>query len=151
MSARCVQPPLSSAINPCASRPLIGWSPARAAGTHPLEEPARIIVHAVSRAAAGRCRGRGGHSDDRSRLVNHLLRSHAPISDVGWKLLDEEARQRLAPALAARRLVDFSGPLGWEHSATNLGRTSPLKSPPGKGVTGLQRKVLALIEVRADF
>ncbi len=83
--------------------------------------------------------------------MNHLLRSHAPISDAGWKLLDEEARQRLAPALAARRLVDFSGPLGWEHSATNLGRTGPLKSAPGKGVTALQRRVLALVEVRADF
>ena len=56
--------------------------------------------------------------------MNHLLRGHAPISDAGWKLLDEEARERLTPALAARKLVDFSGPHGWEHSATNLGRTS---------------------------
>lgn len=83
--------------------------------------------------------------------MNHLLRSHAPISDAGWQLLDEEARQRLAPALAARRLVDFSGPQGWSHSATNLGRTSPLASAPGEGVTGLQRRVLALVEARADF
>jgi uncharacterized linocin/CFP29 family protein len=52
--------------------------------------------------------------------MNHLLRSNAPISDGGWELLDREARERLAPALAARKLVDFSGPLGWEHSATNL-------------------------------
>jgi uncharacterized linocin/CFP29 family protein len=56
--------------------------------------------------------------------VNHLLREHAPISAAGWQLLDEEARQRATPALAARRLVDFSGPHGWECSATNLGRTS---------------------------
>ena len=33
-----------------------------------------------------------------------------------------------APALAARRLVDFAGPHGWEHSATNLGRVE--ESPP---------------------
>ena len=32
--------------------------------------------------------------------MNHLLRSQAPISDAGWKLLDEEARARLVPALA---------------------------------------------------
>jgi uncharacterized linocin/CFP29 family protein len=83
--------------------------------------------------------------------MNHLLRSHAPISDTGWQLLDEEARQRLAPALAARRLVDFSGPHGWSHSATNLGRTHALASAPGEGVTGLQRRVLALVEARADF
>jgi uncharacterized linocin/CFP29 family protein len=83
--------------------------------------------------------------------MNHLLRSHAPLSDAAWELLDAEARERLAPALAARKLVDFSGPLGWEHSATNLGRTAPLASPPGEGVTGLQRSVLPLVELRADF
>ena len=64
--------------------------------------------------------------------MNHLLRSHAPISDAGWKMLDEEARGRLAPALAARKLVDFSGPLGWEHSAMNLGRTRPMASAPSR-------------------
>jgi uncharacterized linocin/CFP29 family protein len=83
--------------------------------------------------------------------MNHLLRSLAPISDDGWKMLDEEARQRLAPALAARRLVDFSGPHGWDYSATNLGRIAPLSSAPCKGVSGLQRRVLPLVEVRADF
>jgi uncharacterized linocin/CFP29 family protein len=83
--------------------------------------------------------------------MNHLLRSQAPISDAGWKELDEEARERLAPALAARKLVDFSGPHGWEHSATNLGRTSPLTSAPSEGVSGLQRNVLPLVELRADF
>ena len=83
--------------------------------------------------------------------MNHLLRSHAPISDAAWTLLDQEATERLTPALAARKLVDFSGPLGWEHSATNLGRTGPLTSTPSDGVTGLHRRVLPLVEIRADF
>jgi uncharacterized linocin/CFP29 family protein len=83
--------------------------------------------------------------------MNHLLRSHAPISDLGWKLLDDEARERLGAPLAARKLVDFSGPHGWEHSAANLGRTGPLASAPCDGVTGVQRRVLPLIEVRAEF
>jgi uncharacterized linocin/CFP29 family protein len=83
--------------------------------------------------------------------MNHLLRELAPISDVGWKVLDDEARTRLAPALAARRLVDFSGPKGWEHSATNLGRTEPLTAVPSEGVSGLRRRVLPLVELRADF
>jgi uncharacterized linocin/CFP29 family protein len=83
--------------------------------------------------------------------MNHLLRPLAPISDAGWELLDREARERLGPALAARKLVDFLGSLGWEHSATNLGRTTPLDSAPCEGVAGLQRRVLPLIEVRADF
>ena len=83
--------------------------------------------------------------------MNHLLRELAPISELSWKVLDDEARQRLAPALAARRLVDFSGPKGWEHSATNLGRTEPLASAPSEGVSGLRRRVLPLVELRADF
>ncbi len=83
--------------------------------------------------------------------MNHLLRQVAPISDAGWNLLDEEARQRLAGALAARKLVDFSGPHGWEYSATNLGRVAPVASAPADGVSGLQRRVLPLVEVRADF
>jgi uncharacterized linocin/CFP29 family protein len=83
--------------------------------------------------------------------MNHLLRSHAPISDAAWTLLDEEATERLTPALAARKLVDFSGPHGWEYSATSLGRTNSLTSTPSDGVTGLQRRVLPLVEVRADF
>jgi len=83
--------------------------------------------------------------------MNHLLRELAPVSELGWQTLDDEARQRLSPALAARRLVDFSGPKGWQHSATNLGRTESLGSPPAKGVSGLQRRVLPLVEVRADF
>ncbi len=83
--------------------------------------------------------------------MNHLLRSHAPISDANWELIDEEARTRLSAALAARKIVDFSGPHGWEHSATNLGRVAKVSSPPAKGVAGLQRQVLPLVELRADF
>ncbi len=83
--------------------------------------------------------------------MNHLLRQLAPISDASWELVDEEARARLRGALAARRLVDFSGPLGWEHSATNLGRVEKVASPNGGGVTALRRRVLPLVELRADF
>jgi uncharacterized linocin/CFP29 family protein len=74
-------------------------------------------------------------------MTNHLLRSHAPISDRNWKLLDEEARERLSAALAARKLVDFAGPLGWTYSATNLGRIQTVPSAPCDGVNALQRRV----------
>lgn len=82
--------------------------------------------------------------------MNHLLRSHAPIPDEAWSELDEEVRERLVPALAARRLVDFSGPKGWDYSATNLGRISPI-DPPASGLRARQRRVLPLAELRADF
>ena len=82
--------------------------------------------------------------------MNHLLRSIAPISDSGWSLLDEEASERLAPALAARKLVDFSGPQGWEHSATNLGRVNT--AGEGVGDVGAhRRRVLPLVELRDEF
>jgi uncharacterized linocin/CFP29 family protein len=83
--------------------------------------------------------------------MNHLLRQLAPISDSAWSELDDEARERLAPALAARKLVDFSGPHGWNYSATNLGRTESIPGAPCDGVTGTQRRVLPLVELRADF
>ena len=83
--------------------------------------------------------------------MNHLLREHAPITEAGWSLIDREARERLRPALAARRLVDFDGPRGWRHSATNLGRTRPAALDGVEGVTALQRRVLPLAELRAPF
>ena len=83
--------------------------------------------------------------------MSHLLREHAPITEIGWKLLDDEARERLAPALAARKLVDFSGPQGWDHSATNLGRAEEIADAPGDGVAASQRRVLGLVELRAHF
>jgi uncharacterized linocin/CFP29 family protein len=83
--------------------------------------------------------------------VNHLLRSLAPISNAGWTELDTEARQRLTPALAARTLLDFDGPHGWRHSAYNLGRTRQLDASPIDGVDARQRRVLPLVELRADF
>jgi uncharacterized linocin/CFP29 family protein len=83
--------------------------------------------------------------------VNHLLRSIAPISDACWELLDQEATQRLAPALAARKLIDFSGPHGWEHSGTDLGRSGELSGGPIAGVAARQRRVLGLVELRAGF
>ena len=82
--------------------------------------------------------------------MNHLLRSHAPITEIAWSQLDEEARERLVPALAARKLVDFSGPHGWEHSATNLGRVLEVKAP-GENLSARQRRVLPLAELRASF
>jgi uncharacterized linocin/CFP29 family protein len=82
--------------------------------------------------------------------MNHLLREAAPISDAAWKEIDREVRDRLVPSLAARRLVDFSGPLGWDHAAAALGRVTDIDTPVAE-LRGRQRRVLALAELRADF
>lgn len=88
-------------------------------------------------------------------MTDHLLRKYAPIPATGWQQIEEEAKNRLTPRLAARRLVDWSGPHGWAHSATNLGRTASLETaPPGtKSETALarQRRVLPLSEFRVSF
>ncbi len=82
--------------------------------------------------------------------MNHLLRGLAPISDGAWDLIDQEATSRLPTYLAARKLVDFAGPYGWSHSATNLGRISTIAGP-SEGVAAAQRIVLPLLELRAEF
>jgi len=82
--------------------------------------------------------------------MNHLHRDLAPISESGWEVIDDEAKTRLTTHLAARKLVDFGGPHGWSHSATNLGRTGTI-SGPSETVTATQRRVLPLVELRAEF
>jgi uncharacterized linocin/CFP29 family protein len=83
--------------------------------------------------------------------MNHLNRSLAPISNAAWEELDDTAKEQLRPALAARKLVDFSGPHGWEYSATNLGRASRVAGAPVDGVDVMQRRVLPMIELRDQF
>jgi uncharacterized linocin/CFP29 family protein len=81
--------------------------------------------------------------------MSHLLREHAPITAANWKLIDDEARERLMPGLAARRLVDFSGPHGWEHSAVNLGRVESVTADDE--IQAQRRRVLPLVELRSSF
>ncbi|HMF82928.1 MAG TPA: family 1 encapsulin nanocompartment shell protein [Acidimicrobiia bacterium] len=82
--------------------------------------------------------------------MNHLLRDLAPVSDPGWEAIEEEASRTLRHFLAARKLVDFSGPLGWEHSAETLGRVDPLGDAPA-GVDAAIRMMQPLAELRTPF
>jgi uncharacterized linocin/CFP29 family protein len=82
--------------------------------------------------------------------MNHLYRELAPISDAAWAQLEQEAKSRLVTHLAGRKLVDFAGPHGWDYSATNLGRVSSVASP-AEGVSALQRCLLPLVELVAEF
>ena len=81
--------------------------------------------------------------------MNHLLRERAPITEAGWNELDDEAKERLEPALAARKVVDFGGPHGWDYSATNLGRVAGLDDFENVGAA--RRRVLPVVELRAAF
>jgi uncharacterized linocin/CFP29 family protein len=82
--------------------------------------------------------------------MSHLLRSHAPISETGWEMIDEEARERLTPGMASRRLVDFSGPHGWEFASVTLGRVDPVDVSL-KGIDAVRRRVQPLVEYKIPF
>ena len=82
--------------------------------------------------------------------MNHLLRHLAPIPAEAWGPIDDEARRTLKAMLAARKLVDFEGPLGWQVSAVCLGRTTPIAAPR-EGSGARLREVRPLVELRVPF
>lgn len=82
--------------------------------------------------------------------MDNLLRSHAPLSDLAWEAIDQEAKARLTTQLAARKLVDFDGPGGWRRSAIDLGRVEAIAGP-SEGLRTHRRLVRPLIELRAEF
>jgi uncharacterized linocin/CFP29 family protein len=79
--------------------------------------------------------------------VSHLFRELAPVSADGWAAIEEESSQTLRTYLAGRKLVDFSGPYGWERSAIDLGRVEDVAGPGG-GVDACRRVVQPLVELR---
>ncbi|HLI12892.1 MAG TPA: family 1 encapsulin nanocompartment shell protein [Alphaproteobacteria bacterium] len=83
--------------------------------------------------------------------MNSLFRDLAPISSAAWEEIDKEATRTLKTTLAARKLVDFSGPHGLASSAVGTGRSQALPSPRGGGVEARLRHVLPLVELRVPF
>jgi uncharacterized linocin/CFP29 family protein len=83
--------------------------------------------------------------------MNDLLREQAPISSEAWAEIDEAARNTLKTLLAARRLVDFTGPLGWTTSSVATGRTEKLSPPLQEGVVTRIRLSQPLMEIRVPF
>jgi uncharacterized linocin/CFP29 family protein len=83
--------------------------------------------------------------------MSPLLRELAPVTSQAWALIEEEAKRTLKLKLAARKLVDFSGPLGWEASAVHLGRVERLDTSTADGVEARLRKLQPLVELRVPF
>jgi uncharacterized linocin/CFP29 family protein len=83
--------------------------------------------------------------------MNHLHRGHAPISQDAWRAIDAQAKQTLTTLLAARRLVDFNGPLGWSAASIPAGRTEKLTAALQEGVASRLRLALPLLEIRIPF
>src|SRR3954463_16574809 len=91
--------------------------------------------------------------------MNQLFRERAPITPEGWEEIEKEARRTLRALLAARRVVDFKGPMGWGAADVELGRASPI--PPAAGATAAPpgapavqarlRRIQPLVELRIPF
>jgi len=85
-------------------------------------------------------------------MKNHLFRDRAPITDAGWAEIEKEAKRTLRALLAARRVVDFRGPLGWDDSDVEIGRADPIAAPTGSNtVQAHLRRVQPLVELRIPF
>ncbi|MGH7202165.1 MAG: family 1 encapsulin nanocompartment shell protein [Planctomycetaceae bacterium] len=83
--------------------------------------------------------------------MNDLRRELAPVTEAAWRAIDDEAKRTLTTYLAARKLVDFDGPKGWDVSAVNVGRSRALEHSPAEGVAARVRTVQPLVELRAEF
>ena len=82
--------------------------------------------------------------------MNHLRRELAPISESGWGEIESEATRTSRHFLTARRLVDFSGPLGWTADSVSRGRPEDVTEAP-PGIVARIRTVQPLVEYRAEF
>ena len=81
-----------------------------------------------------------------------LRRNAAPLSEKVWKEIDEIAAAMFKQTVVARRIVDFDGPRGWNHVATQLGTFKPAKEPQSSPKVRLSiPDVMLLTEIRSDF
>jgi uncharacterized linocin/CFP29 family protein len=82
--------------------------------------------------------------------MNNLHRELAPISDAAWAQIEEETTRTLKRYLAARRVVDVSGPTGTGTSAVGTGHLRTIAAQ-SEGILARQREVNALVELRVPF
>lgn len=81
--------------------------------------------------------------------MNNLHRELAPISDIAWSQIEEEATRTIKRNLAARRVVDVEGPKGPDFSAVGTGHTHAIDAP--EGVRSRLREVRPVVELRVPF
>jgi uncharacterized linocin/CFP29 family protein len=82
--------------------------------------------------------------------MNHLHRPLAPISDAAWEEISGEATRELRHFLSGRRVVDLSGPHGWDHSCLDLGRVTDPHDGPADGVESRVRTPFTVSRAEVD-
>jgi len=82
--------------------------------------------------------------------MNNLYRELAPISDAAWADIEEEARRTFEQHVAARRVVDLTGPQGPRLAGVNTGHLSEIAAP-ADGVLAHLRQAQPLVRLRVPF
>jgi uncharacterized linocin/CFP29 family protein len=82
--------------------------------------------------------------------MNNLHRELAPISDLAWAQIEQEASRTIKRYLAARRVVDVPDPRGLGLSVVGTGHTHQIQ-PPADGIQAAQRDAKTLVELRVPF
>ena len=82
--------------------------------------------------------------------MNNLHRELAPITEVAWEQIEDEARRTFKRSIAGRRVVDLVGPAGPTLAAVGTGHLRPL-APPTDGVLVRERLVQPIVELRVPF
>ena len=80
-----------------------------------------------------------------------LKRKLAPVLPTAFAAIDAEAARVLKLNLAARRIVDFRGPHGWELAAVNTGRLTMVSDDPQREVPFGIRQAQPLVELRVPI
>jgi uncharacterized linocin/CFP29 family protein len=82
--------------------------------------------------------------------MNNLHRELAPISEVAWAQIEDEAARTLKRYLAGRHVVDVEGPGGTALAAVGTGHLRPIAAP-ADGVIARQREAKPVVELRVAF
>jgi len=82
--------------------------------------------------------------------MNNLHRELAPISDAAWASIEEEARRTFEQHVAARRVVDLTGPEGPRLASVSTGHLTEIDAP-ADGIIARLRTSQQLVQLRVPF
>jgi len=83
--------------------------------------------------------------------MDHLRRALAPVPAAAWEQIDEEAQRTLRLTLSARRVVDVTGPSGWQADALSSGIADTVAPAPAAQVAARIRRPIPFLELSTDF
>jgi uncharacterized linocin/CFP29 family protein len=86
--------------------------------------------------------------------MNNLHRELAPVSDAAWASIEAEARRTFELHIAARRVVDVTGPEGLALASVGTGHLTSIEPPAsasGDGVVARLRTAQPVVELRVPF